>query len=250
MTGQRFALFTQPGGAPETVVILVVAAVMILVAVLGAAYVGRTQIRRRHAESAYATLVFEQIMSREPDDATFITELSARRRTRSLATGPVIDDLAAISRTAMQEAEIYLEHHRLALRHHSAYQQASLWSGLLGFSVILVGAALTYFVGLDTGIVTAVAGVIPAAAGRLLFRQADVVGRRAAENLRALEESVRRYSALQAALAAADEIGDRQARNRMYEMIGLHMLFPGDKLETLLRNQAKAAGTREKNGND
>ncbi|TNC23546.1 TRADD-N-associated membrane domain-containing protein [Amycolatopsis alkalitolerans] len=174
--------------------------------------------------------------------------LSARRGTRTNANPPLTPDgeMTAISRTALQEAEIYLEHHRIALKHHSAYQQASLWSGLLGFSVVLVGGALTYFAGLDVGVVTAVAGAIPAAAGRLLFRQANIVRDRAAENLRGLEGSVRRFSALQGALAATAEIGDRQARNRMYEVISMHLLFPGDELETLRNPVAKAAG----NGKD
>ena len=129
----------------------------------------------------------------------------------------------------MQQAEVYLEHHRIALKYHSDFQRASLWAGLLGFSVVVVGAALTYFVGLDVGVVTAVAGAIPAAAGRLLFHQAEAVGGHAAENLRRLEDSVQNFNAQQAALATTAEIGDPQIRDRMYEVIALRMLFPNGK---------------------
>lgn len=245
MTGQRFELLAQVGGPADTVIALVITVFAILVAVLGVAYVGRTQGRRLREESGHAEQVFGRI-PRDHDNTDI--RLGARRGTRGVdAEISETEGMAALSRTAMQEAEIYLQHHRIALRHHSAYQQASLWLGLLGFSVVLVGAALTYFVGLDVGVVTAVAGAIPAAAGRLLFHQANIVGGRAAENLRGLEDSVRRFSALQAALATTAEIGDRQTRNRMYEVIGMHMLFPTDELKTLLQNQMKVVENGKKN---
>lgn len=246
MTGQRFDLLPQVGGTADTVT-LVIAAFAILVAVLGVVFVGRAQARRLREESEHAEQVFARV-HRDPDDEEI--RLSARRKARIDADPEIMqtEGMTAISRTALQEAEIYLQHHRIALKHHSAYQQASLWSGLLGFSVVLVGGALTYFAGLDVGAVTALAGVIPAAAGRLLFRQANIVGDRAAENLRGLEDSVRRFSALQGALAATAEIGDRQTRNRMYEVIGMHMLFPTDELETLLQNPVKAVENGKKKG--
>ncbi|MET7330814.1 hypothetical protein [Nonomuraea sp. NPDC005650] len=244
MTGQRFELLPQVGTAEVT---LVIAAFAILVAVLGVVYVGRTQARRLQEESGHAEHVFARI-HRDPDDEEI--RLSARRKARIDADPEIVqtEGMAAISRTALQEAEIYLQHHRIALKHHAAYQQASLWSGLLGFSVVLLGGALTYFVRLDVGAVTALAGVIPVAAGRLLFRQANIVGGRAAENLRGLEDSVRRFNAVQGALAATAEIGDRQTRNRMYEVIGMHMLFPTDELETLLHNPVKAVENGKKKG--
>jgi TRADD-N domain-containing protein len=245
MTGQRFELLPQVGGPADTV-ILVIAAFAILVAVLGVVFVGRAQARRLREESGHAEQVFA-LVHRDPDEDEI--RLSARRKARIDADPEIMqtEGMIAISRTALQEAEIYLQHHRIALKHHSAYQQASLWSGLLGFSVVLVGAALTYFAGLDVGAVTALAGVIPAAAGRLLFRQANIVGDRAAENLRGLEDSVRRFSALQGALAATAEIGDRQTRNRMYEVIGMHMLFPADELETLIENSLQAVENGRQN---
>ncbi|WP_159053381.1 TRADD-N-associated membrane domain-containing protein [Streptomyces regalis] len=245
MTGQQFELLSQVGGTEDTVT-LGVAAFAILAAVLGVVFVGRTQARRLREESGHAEQVFARV-HHDVDDEEI--RLSARRKTARIEADPEVvqaEGMTAISRTALQEAEIYLQHHRIALKHHSAYQQASLWSGLLGFSVVLVGGALTYFAGLDVGAVTALAGVIPAAAGRLLFRQANIVGNRAAENLRGLEESVRRFSAVQAALAATAEIGDAQTRNRMYEVIGMHMLFPTDELETLLKNRVKAVENGKK----
>lgn len=244
MAGQRFELLSQAGGTADTVA-LVIAAFAILMAVLGVVFVGRAQARRRREESGHAEQVFARV-HRDPDDEEI--RLSARRKVRIDADPEAMqtEGMTAISRTALQEAEIYLQHHRMALKHHSAYQQASLWSGLLGFSVVLVGGVLTYFAGLDVGAVTALAGVIPAAAGRLLFRQANIVGERAAENLRGLEDSVRRLNALQGALAATAEIGDRQTRNHMYELIGTHMLFPTDKLETLLKNRLKAVENGKK----
>jgi hypothetical protein len=246
MTGQRFELLPQVGGTADTVT-LVIAAFVILAAVLGVVFVGRAQARRLREESGHAAQVFARV-HRVPDDEEI--RLSARRTARIDADPEIMqtEGMTAISRTALQEAEIYLQHHRIALKHHSAYQQASLWSGLLGFSVVLVGGVLTYFAGIDVGAVTALAGVIPAAAGRLLFRQANIVGDRAAENLRGLEDSVRRFSALQGALAATAEIGDRQTRNRMYEVIGMHMLFPTDELETLLQNPVKAVENGKKSG--
>jgi len=246
MTEQRFDLLHQVNGTADPVT-LVIAAFAILVAVLGVVFVNRAQARWLREESGHAEQVFAHV-HRDPDDEEI--RLSARRKSR-IDAGPEIMQSAgmtAISRTALQEAEIYLQHHRIALKHHSAYQQASLWSGLMGFSVVLVGGALTFVAGLDVGAVTALAGVIPAAAGRLLFRQANIVGDRAAENLRGLEDSVRRFSALQGALAATAEIGDPQTRNRMYEVIGMHMLFPTDELETLLQNQVKEVENAKKNG--
>ncbi|MET9242998.1 hypothetical protein [Nonomuraea sp. NPDC003709] len=193
MTAQRFELLPQVGTAEVT---LVIAAFAILVAALCVVYVGRTQARRLQEEFGHAEHVFARL-HRDPDDEEI--RLSARRKSRTDTDPEIVqtEGMTAISRTARQEAEIYLQHHLIALKHHAAYQQASLWSGLLGFSVILVGGALTYFVGLDVGAVTALAGVIPVAAGRLLFRQANVVGARAAGNLRGLEDSVRRFGALQ-----------------------------------------------------
>jgi hypothetical protein len=234
MTGQRFEVVPHVGGTADTVT-LVITAFAILVAVLGVVFVGRAQARRLREESAHAEQVFAHVHCDSDDEEI---RLSARRKARIDADLEIMqtEGMTAISRTALQEAEIYLQHHRIALKHHSAYQQASLWSGLLGFSVVLAGGALTYVARLDIGAVTALAGVIPAVAGRLLFRQANIVGDRAAENLRGLEDSVRRFSALQGALAATAEISDRQTRNRMYEVIGMHMLFPADELETLLQN--------------
>jgi hypothetical protein len=248
MTGLPFDLLPGVGGTAGTVT-LVIAAFGILVAVLGVVFVGRAQARRLREEFGHAEQVFARV-HRDPGDEEI--RLSARRKTRIDADPGIMqtEGMTAISRTALQEAEIYLQHHRVALKHHAAYQQASLWSGLLGFSVVLVGGALTYFAGLDVGAVTALAGLIPAAAGRLLFRQANIVGDRAAENLRGLEDSVRRFSTLQGALAATAEIGDRQTRNRMYEVIGMRMLFPTDELETLLRNRVKAVEDGKKNGED
>jgi hypothetical protein len=239
-------LLPHVGGTADTVT-LVIAASAILVAVVGVVFVGRAQARRLREESGHAEQVFARVY-RDPDDEEI--RLSARRKARIDADPDIMqtEGMTAISRTALQEAEIYLQHHRMALKHHSTYHQASLWSGLLGFSVVLVGGALTYFAGLDVGAVTALAGVIPAAAGRLLFRQANIVGDRAAENLRLLEDSVRRFSALQGALAATAEIGDRQTRNRMYEVIGMHLLFPTNELETLLQNPVKTVENSKKNG--
>jgi hypothetical protein len=237
MTGQRFALLSQGSGTVDTVT-LVIVAFAILVAVLGVVLVGQAQARRLREESGHAEQVFARV-HRDPDDEEI--RLSARRKARVDAEPEITrtEGMTAISRTALQEAEIYLQHHRIALKHHSAYQQASLWSGLLGFSVVLVGGALTYFAGLDVGVVTALAGGIPAAAGGLLFRQANIVGDRATENLRGLEDSVRRFSALQGALAATAEIDDRQTRDRMYEVIGMHMLFPTDEPEMLPQKPVK-----------
>ncbi|GLY89987.1 TRADD-N-associated membrane domain-containing protein [Actinoallomurus iriomotensis] len=237
MTGQRFALLSQGSGTVDTVT-LVIVAFAILVAVLGVVLVGQAQARRLREESGHAEQVFARV-HRDPDDEEI--RLSARRKARVDAEPEIMrtEGMTAISRTALQEAEIYLQHHRIALKHHSAYQQASLWSGLLGFSVVLVGGALTYFAGLDVGVVTALAGGIPAAAGGLLFRQANIVGDRATENLRGLEDSVRRFSALQGALAATAEIDDRQTRDRMYEVIGMHMLFPTDEPESLPQKPVK-----------
>ncbi len=133
-------------------------------------------------------------------------------------------DFAELARTSRQEAEIYLQHHRLALKHHAAYQQASLWSGVLGFAIVLVGGVLTYVAGFDVGVVTALAGAIPSVASGLLFRQANLVADRAAENLRGLETSVRRFNSVQAAKEIADQIADVPTRNRMYEMIGQQLL--------------------------
>ncbi|MFB6723515.1 hypothetical protein ACFCV3_25270 [Kribbella sp. NPDC056345] len=136
-------------------------------------------------------------------------------------------DFAELARTSRQEAEIYLQHHRLALKHHAAYQQASLWSGVLGFAIVLLGGVLTYVAGFDVGVVTALAGAIPSVASGLLFHQANLVADRAAENLRGLEISVRRFNSIQAAKEIADQIADVPTRNRMYELIGQHLLFPG-----------------------
>ncbi|GAB3941894.1 hypothetical protein GCM10029976_061990 [Kribbella albertanoniae] len=133
-------------------------------------------------------------------------------------------DFAELARTSRQEAEIYLEHHHLALKHHATYQQASLWAGVLGFAIVLVGGVLTYVAGLDVGVVTALAGALPAVAAGLLFRQANLVADRAAENLRGLETSVRRFNSVQAAKEIADQIADVPTRNRMYEMIGQQLL--------------------------
>ncbi|MFC6879949.1 MULTISPECIES: TRADD-N-associated membrane domain-containing protein [Actinomadura] len=224
------------------------AILVILVAALAAVFIGRAQDRQLREEAGHAEQVFARVRH-DPDDGEI--RLPARRKARGDAEPEIMqtEGIAAVSRTTSQEAQIYLQHHRIALKHHSAYQRASLWSGLMGFSVVLVGAALTYVAGLDVGVVTALAGVIPAAAGRLLFRQSNIIGDRAADNLRGLEDSVRRFNALQGALAATAEIGDRQTRNRMYEVIGMHMLFPADELETLLQNVAKAFENDKKSEN-
>ncbi|MEU4770303.1 hypothetical protein AB0H12_44550 [Actinosynnema sp. NPDC023794] len=223
------------GGVADTIA-LVVASSAILVAVLGVAIAGRSQARRLREESGHADQVFGRT---QPDPDSAAVRLSARRRSHGGEAGRTEPgELATIAR---QEAEIYLQHHRMALRHHSAYHQAALWSGLLGFSVVLIGGVLTYLAGLDVGAVTALAGIIPAAAGGLLLRQAKIVGDRAAENLRGLEDSVRRFNALQGALVTTAEIGDRQARDRVYEVIAMSLLSPADEPEPVPRDPVEEA---------
>ncbi|KFU78299.1 hypothetical protein SAMN04489729_2721 [Amycolatopsis lurida] len=209
---------------------------------IAAFFFARKQEQRSQDEFRHAKRVFDRLPGAVDDN---VERFNARPRRVSIEADPAAGGLSGLAHTARQEAEIYLEHHRLALRHHSAFQQASLWSGVLGFSVVLVGAVLTYFAGLDVGAVTAAAGFIPTAASGLLFRQANLVGERAAENLRGLEDSVRRSTAVRSALAATAEIGDKQARNRMHEVIALHLLFPSDDLDTVTRGQLPATPADE-----
>ncbi|ANY07876.1 TRADD-N-associated membrane domain-containing protein [Pseudonocardia sp. HH130630-07] len=229
MAAQRFATLAQAGAAAAGPVVPAVVALTILVAVFGVVWAGRARRRGFLEEAAHARQVFAALDGPADPPAGPTVRLSARRRSRPDPAPDTVrtEELDAVTRVAAREAELYLQHHRMALRHHAAYQQASLWCGLLGFSVVLVGATLTSLAGLDVGVVTALAGAIPTAAGGLLLRQATAVGDRAAANLHGLEESVRRFGALHGALAAAAEIEDRRVRDRMYESIGMRMLAPG-----------------------
>lgn len=213
-------------------------AVAFLAALTGVVGFLRAQARRLQADSRQAADVLDLI----PTGSSEI-RWSARSNRPGSSVGRRSDqgtvELATVSRLVHQEAEIYLEHHRIALKHHAAYQQASLWAGLLGFTVIVVGAVLTYFEGLEVGVVTAVAGAVPSAAGALLYQQANTIGARAAENLRRLEDSVRRFNTLQTAIAAFGEISDPQTRDDLYEILGLQLLFPDDSLDKLRGKTAK-----------
>ncbi|MEU5870583.1 hypothetical protein AB0A73_03380 [Glycomyces sp. NPDC047369] len=214
-------------------------------AAAGASFVAATLaaieplIRRwNRTESEYAEQVFERIpQDRDPE----VVRHSAR-------PGKHFEDVAPINRFALQEAEIYLQHHRLALKHYSAYQRASLWSGLLGFLLVLVGAGLAYFAGLDVGVLTAVAGAIPAAAAGLLFRQANILSARATENLRGLEAGVRRFNALEAALAVTEKVDDPGVRDRMFERISTQMLAPAEDLMGFVREAQEAGRPGEPGG--
>jgi hypothetical protein len=217
------------------------AALILVAALLGVALFVRSQSRRLREDSGRAGEVLDLIPDEPPGPALDLDDepisLNSRPAKRLPSRGAV--DLPSISRLVRQEAAIYLDHHRLALKHHAAYQQASLWAGLLGFTVIVVGALLTYFEGLEVGVVTAVAGAIPSAAGALLYQQANIIGARAAENLRSLEDSVQRFSSLQGALAAFAEISDRETRDDLYKLLGLQLLFPGERLEELVKRTGK-----------
>jgi hypothetical protein len=213
----------------------VVGVLGLLMAVLGL-LLNRNQSRRTQDESKHAQQLFQ---SAKLDPAGQTIRLAVRPGSRGERPDSELDSASVIKKTTLQEAEIYLQHHRIALRHYAAFQQAALWSGLLGFTVVLVGATLTYFAGLEVGAVTALAGAIPAAAGALLFRQANIVGARAAENLRGLQDSVLRYRELQGALAVTAELADGASRNRMYELIGMRMLFPNDELGAFLQQRPK-----------
>src|SRR5215218_1253973 len=112
MAGQRFGLLAQAGGIADTVTV-VIAAFAILAAVLGVVFVGRAQARLLRAESGHAEQVFASV-HRDRDDED--VRLSARRKDR-IDVDPGImrtEGMTAISRTALQEAEIYLQHHRIA----------------------------------------------------------------------------------------------------------------------------------------
>lgn len=237
MAGQGLEMLAQAGNNAAATVTLIGALGGILAAVVGTVFGGRSLAHRNQSESEHAERVFRRIQhGLEGEDVRF----SARRRPDlGDSEAREHDGMSAIDRIALQEAAIYLQHHRIALKHYSAFQWASLGAGLLGFSVVLVGAALAYFAGLDVGVLTAAAGAIPSAAGVLLFRQATMLSDRAAENLRGLEDGVRRHNALQAALAATAEIGDPAARNRMYEHIGMHMLDPGRDAAASLRGSVE-----------
>jgi hypothetical protein len=215
----------------------IVIALWLTMTVLGL-LLNRSQSRRARDESEHAQQMFQRA---KLDPAEQTIRLAVRPGNGDRRPGfSEPDGASAIKKTTLQEAEIYLQHHRIALKHYAAFQQAALWSGLLGFTVVLVGAPLTYFAGLEVGAVTALAGAIPAAAGALLFRQAGVVGDRAAENLRGLQDSVLRYRELQGALAATAELADDASRNRMYELIGMRMLFPNDELGAFMQQRPKS----------
>jgi hypothetical protein len=225
MAGQGLELLAQGLGTPDnllTVLILTTAVAGIGTALT--AILTRLVERRSRSESDLAERVFDRIARGRYSGVVRQSVRGNKHAWRAELREP--EDVTPINRFAVQEAEIYLQHHRVALRHYSAYQQASLWSGLLGFALVLVGAVLTYSAGLDVGALTAAAGAVPAAAAGLLFRQANILSERAAENLRGLEDGVRRFNALQAALAATAEVDDPDVRNRMYERIGTQMLVP------------------------
>lgn len=241
---QRVEVVGQAAGIVD-VALPLVGAIAVLAAAAGVVVAGRGRGTRVRAEAVYA----EQVFARAPEvtggDGGDV-RLSARRGSRSRRDRPAATETGAAAGLARREAELYLEHHRIELSHHLAYQRAALGAGLLGFSVVLVSAVLTWFAGLDVGVVTALAGAVPSAAAGLLFQQAGVVGERASANLRALEDSVRRFEALQVALGAVAEIEDPAVRDRMHELIGTHVLFPTTGVEELRRAAELPADDRDR----
>lgn len=244
---QRVEVVGRAAGIVD-VALPLVGAIAVLAAAAGVVVAGRGRGTRVRAEAVYAKQVFArapEVTGGDGGDGGDV-RLSARPGSRSGRDRPAATDTGPAAGIARREAELYLEHHRIELSHHLAYQRAALGAGLLGFSVVLVSAVLTWFAGLDVGVVTALAGAVPSAAAGLLFQQAGVVGERASANLRALEDAVRRFEALQVALGAVAEIEDPAVRDRMHELIGTHVLFPTTGVEELRRAAELPADDRDR----
>lgn len=134
---------------------------------------------------------------------------------------------------AQQQSELYVLHHKNTLRVHSAYQIASLLAGALGFLILIAGAALAYATNVETGVLTSVAGVVTAAAGKLIYDQANEAGRRANDALFALTNSLHRIEALKETIRVATLLSDEHLRNRLYAIVALQVSFPDAPVDHL-----------------
>jgi hypothetical protein len=114
----------------------------------------------------------------------------------------------------------------MALQHGAAYQIAALCAGVLGFLLIMLGAVLTYTASLDVGIVTAVGGLVPTAAGGLLFGRAGEVERRTADSLEKLTVSIRQSEAVLQVVQIGSRISDERTRERIFGVVALQAAFP------------------------
>lgn len=141
----------------------------------------------------------------------------------------------AAARTSAQQADLYLEHHKAALKLHAQYQVASLFAGLVGFLVILLGGVLSYIASLDIGILTAVSGAISTGAAGLLFKRSERVESHAIELLEKSYRSVDRGESLRQTLNVAAMISDETTRNRVYSVVALQAAFPSSTADELYR---------------
>jgi hypothetical protein len=141
----------------------------------------------------------------------------------------------AAAYTSAQQADLYLEHHKTALKLHTQYQLASLYAGLFGFLLILFGGVLSYIASLDIGILTAVAGAISTGAGGLLFKRSERVESRAIDLLEKSYRSVDRGESLRQTLNVAAMISDEATRNRVYSVVALQTAFSSSTPDALYR---------------
>jgi hypothetical protein len=153
-------------------------------------------------------------VSLEPLDVEEITTDKVRPRGGSSpALAPEERILTSMEKRSEARFQIQTEHYANALRQSTSYFYLSMFVGIIGFILLLVGVGLGLGGLVEIGTVTGAGGILVEGAAGLIFNQANKAKSDAQTNLAAIALAQERDENRQMALIYSSRIADPQLRD-------------------------------------
>ncbi|SDM98423.1 hypothetical protein SAMN04489726_4321 [Allokutzneria albata] len=208
----------------DLVAILGTATAAVAVAIIGYAV---WRVRRSALDGGERSLLDGMRMTAQAQDL----KQKAKRKQRELAEDPHVDQgwlglLADKAEVTAKQVDEHLQRQHAALTRARTSFWASTLAGAIGLVLVFLGLFLAIDDVPDQGLVTALAGAVPATLAGLLYLLSALAAREAADQFEKLCVNVRRTELIRETLRLSTQLADPWRRERVHAVVALQTVFP------------------------